>query len=60
MRGMYDQRRRHPVAAKRHLRKMMLEELERCNYSKGTIRHYVRFVEPFSQHFGKSPDKLGP
>lgn len=38
----------------------MLEELERRNYSKGTIRNYLRFVERFAQHFGKSPDKLGP
>ena len=43
-----------------HLRKMMLEELERRNYSAGTIRYYVRFVERFAQHFGESPDKLGP
>jgi integrase/recombinase XerD len=42
-----------------HLRKMLLEELERRNYSAGTIRYYVRFVERFAQHFGKSPDKLG-
>jgi site-specific recombinase XerD len=39
---------------------MMLEELERRNYSAGTRRRYVRFVERFAQHFGKSPDKLGP
>jgi site-specific recombinase XerD len=39
---------------------MMLEELERRNYSAGTTRHYLRFVERFAQHFGKSPDKLGP
>jgi site-specific recombinase XerD len=38
---------------------MMLEELERRNYSAGTIRYYVRFVERFAQHFCKSPDKLG-
>src|SRR5262252_4437339 len=38
----------------------MLEELERRNYSAGTIRRYLRFVERFAQHFGKSPDKLGP
>src|ERR1700739_3478039 len=39
---------------------MMLEELERRNYSAGTTRSYLRFVERFAQHFGKSPDKLGP
>jgi integrase/recombinase XerD len=42
------------------LRKMMLEELERRNYSEGTTRRYLRFVERFAQHFGKSPDKLSP
>jgi site-specific recombinase XerD len=39
---------------------MMLEELERRNYSAGTTRRYLRFVERFAKHFGKSPDKLGP
>src|SRR5579863_8707730 len=39
---------------------MMLEELERRNYSAGTKRRYLRFVERFAQHFGTSPDKLGP
>ena len=39
------------------LRKMMLEELERRNYSESTTRH-SRYVERFAQHFGKSPDKL--
>ncbi|HTV56469.1 MAG TPA: phage integrase N-terminal SAM-like domain-containing protein [Terriglobia bacterium] len=42
------------------LRKMMLEELERRNYSAGTTQRYIRFVERFAQHFDKSPDKLGP
>src|SRR6202795_414311 len=39
---------------------MMLEELERRNYSEGTTRHYLRYVERFAQHFGRSPDELGP
>jgi integrase/recombinase XerD len=42
------------------LGKMMLEELERRNYTQATIRHYLSFVERFAKHFGKSPDKLGP
>jgi hypothetical protein len=39
---------------------MMLEELERRNYTTATIRRYLSFVERFARHFGKSPDKLGP
>lgn len=42
-----------------HLRKMMLEELQRRNYSQTTIRAYLRAVQRFSEHFRKSPDKLG-
>jgi site-specific recombinase XerD len=38
---------------------MMLEELQRRNYSHGTIRHHLRAVEEFANHYGKSPDKLG-
>jgi integrase/recombinase XerD len=43
-----------------HLRRKMLEELERRNYSESTTRRYLRYVERFAQHFGRSPDKLSP
>src|ERR1700731_3111831 len=42
------------------LRKMMLEELERRNYSEATTRCYIRTVEDFSRRFRRSPDCLGP
>ena len=42
------------------LRKMMLEELQRRNYSEITTRKYLQYVTSFARHFGKSPDKLGP
>ena len=42
------------------LRKMMLEELERRNYSEATTRCYIRTVEDFSRRFKRSPDGLGP
>src|SRR5260370_7247377 len=43
-----------------HLRKMMLEELQRRNYSEDTTRFYVRIVEDFSRRFNRPPDRLGP
>ena len=43
-----------------HLRKMMLEELQRRNYAETTIESYIRAVEDFSRHFNCSPDRLGP
>src|SRR5437660_9073751 len=42
------------------LRKMMLEELQRRNYAKTTIRHYIRTVEDFARRFNRPPDRLGP
>ena len=43
-----------------HLRKMMLEELQRRNYAETTIQAYIRAVEDFSRYFHCSPDRLGP
>jgi integrase/recombinase XerD len=43
-----------------HLRKMMLEELQRRNYSQHTTRCYIRTVEDFARRFNRSPDRLGP
>ena len=43
-----------------HLRKKMLEDLQRRNYSQDTIRSYIHTVEDFSQRFNRPPDRLGP
>jgi len=43
-----------------HLRKMMLEELQRRHYSESTTPRYIRFIERFAQHFHCSPCRLGP
>jgi len=39
---------------------MMLEELQRRNYSENTRRCYIRTVEDFERRFRCSPDRLGP
>lgn len=43
-----------------HLRKIMLEELQRRNYAQTTIDCYTRTLEHFSRYFQHSPDQLGP
>jgi len=40
------------------LRKRMLEELQRRNYSTETIRLYLFTVKDFARHFKKRPDEL--
>ena len=40
------------------LRQRMLEELQRRNYSKETIRLYLFAVKDFARHFKKRPDLL--
>ena len=42
------------------LRKRVLEELERRNYSQATARSYLGAIRRFAEHFGRSPDQLGP
>jgi integrase/recombinase XerD len=42
------------------LRKQMLEELQRRNYSQTTVKGYLKIVEAFAKYFHRSPDRLGP
>jgi len=39
---------------------MMLEELQRRNYSQTTVKSYLKIVESFAKCFHCSPDQLGP
>jgi len=43
-----------------HLKKRMLDELQRRSYAQNTVRAYVHAIEDFARYFGKSPDQLGP
>jgi site-specific recombinase XerD len=42
-----------------HLRKLMLEELQRRNYSDEIMRSYIYTVEGFARRFNCPPDRLG-
>jgi integrase/recombinase XerD len=42
-----------------HLRKVMLEELQRRNLSTITTRIYLHSIEEFAQYFKTPPDRLG-
>ena len=42
------------------LRKRVLEELERRNYSKATACAYVGAIRRFAEFFHRSPERLGP
>jgi len=42
------------------LRKRMLEELQRRDYSQSTARIYLHVISDFAKHFRRSPDTLGP
>ena len=39
---------------------MMLEELERRNYSQSTTRTYLRTIEDLARYFKRPPDQLEP
>ena len=39
---------------------MVLEELERRNYTESTTRAYIRTIEDFARYFKRPPDQLGP
>ena len=41
------------------LRKKVLEELERRNYSQATANAYVAAIRRFAEYFRRSPDQLG-
>jgi integrase/recombinase XerD len=43
-----------------HLRKMMLEELQRRNYAQSTVEAYTSALRDFAKYFHLPPDRLGP
>ena len=43
-----------------HLRKLMLEELQRRNYAQSTVDTYISAMQEFGLYFNRPPDQLGP
>ena len=43
-----------------HLRKMMLEELQRRNYAQTTAEAYIHALREFAAYYHRPPDQLGP
>jgi integrase/recombinase XerD len=43
-----------------HLRKMMLDELQRRNYAQSTVDAYISALREFAGYFKRPPDRLGP
>ena len=43
-----------------HLRQLMLDELQRRNYSPSTVRCYIHALEDFAKYFHRSPERLDP
>jgi integrase/recombinase XerD len=50
----------HKEVTVTHLRKLMLDELQRLNYSQNTVRSYLHAIEDFAKYFHRSPDRLAP
>jgi integrase/recombinase XerD len=43
-----------------HLRKMMLEELQRRNYAQSSADAYIHALKEFAKYYHRPPDQLGP
>ena len=43
-----------------HLRELILQELQRRNYSQTTVTSYIKIVADFAKYFQRPPDQLGP
>jgi hypothetical protein len=42
------------------LRSLMLDEIQRRNFTEPTRRAYLRIIEEFAGYFHRPPDQLGP